>query len=84
VLQISIEPLSSTVLLLSVRGVGIHVQAAPRDALISDLAPKESRSACYGFAQSMRKWGSFVGAGLSFFLMKVRSVRALNHTMDEL
>eukprot|EP00200_Dunaliella_tertiolecta_P009812 CAMPEP_0202370656 /NCGR_PEP_ID=MMETSP1127-20130417/2221_1 /ASSEMBLY_ACC=CAM_ASM_000462 /TAXON_ID=3047 /ORGANISM="Dunaliella tertiolecta, Strain CCMP1320" /LENGTH=790 /DNA_ID=CAMNT_0048966661 /DNA_START=102 /DNA_END=2474 /DNA_ORIENTATION=- len=46
------------------------VQAAPRDALISDLAPTTSRSACYGFAQSMRKWGSFVGAGLSFFLMK--------------
>ncbi|KAJ9511420.1 hypothetical protein QJQ45_029925 [Haematococcus lacustris] len=46
------------------------VQAAPRDALISDLAPAASRSACFGFAQSLRKWGSFVGAGLSFLLMK--------------
>lgn len=46
------------------------VQAAPRDALISDLAPATSRSACFGFAQSMRKWGSFMGAGLSYFLMK--------------
>jgi len=46
------------------------VQAAPRDALIGDLSPAASRSACYGFAQSMRKWGSFVGAGLAFFLMK--------------
>lgn len=50
----------------------LQPQAAPRDALISDLAPSASRSACFGFAQSMRKWGSFVGAGLSYFLMKVR------------
>lgn len=27
------------------------VQAAPRDALISDLAPADTRSACFGFAQ---------------------------------
>jgi len=46
------------------------VQAAPRDAMISDLAPDASRSACFGFAQSMRKWGSFVGAVSVFFLMK--------------
>eukprot|EP00798_Chlamydomonas_sp_ICE-L_P021254 gene21254-28171_t len=46
------------------------VQAAPRDALISDLAPAKSRSACFGFAQSMRKWGSAVGASMVFFLMK--------------
>ena len=45
-------------------------QAAPRDALISDLAPKATRSACFGFAQSMRKWGSAVGAGLVFVLMR--------------
>jgi hypothetical protein len=45
-------------------------QAAPRDALIGDLSPAASRSACYGFAQSMRKIGSFVGAGLVFALMK--------------
>jgi MFS family permease len=50
------------------------VQAAPRDALISDLAPDASRSACFGFAQSMRKWGSFIGAGMAFLLMKVRHV----------
>jgi MFS family permease len=46
------------------------VQAAPRDALIGDLSPAKSRSACFGFAQSLRKWGSFVGAGLAFLLMK--------------
>lgn len=46
------------------------VQAAPRDALISDLAPAVSRGSCFGFAQSMRKWGSAVGAVLVFFLMK--------------
>lgn len=47
------------------------MQAAPRDALISDLAPDGSRSACFGFAQSMRKWGSAVGAVMVYFLMKV-------------
>lgn len=47
------------------------MQAAPRDALISDLAPEASRSACFGFAQSIRKWGSFLGAGMCYFLMKV-------------
>lgn len=46
------------------------LQAAPRDALIGDLSPSSSRSACFGFAQSMRKWGSFMGAGLAFALMK--------------
>ncbi len=46
------------------------LQAAPRDALIGDLAPAASRSACFGFAQSLRKWGSFVGAGLSYLLMR--------------
>lgn len=46
------------------------MQAAPRDALIGDLSPTASRSACFGFAQSMRKWGSFMGAGLAFALMK--------------
>lgn len=46
------------------------VQAAPRDALISDLAPADSRGACFGFAQSMRKWGSALGACLVYFLMR--------------
>eukprot|EP00878_Enallax_costatus_P019413 GHUV01020483.1.p1 GENE.GHUV01020483.1~~GHUV01020483.1.p1 ORF type:complete len:614 (+),score=191.77 GHUV01020483.1:715-2556(+) len=50
--------------------LGNGVQAAPRDALIGDLSPSSSRSACFGFAQSMRKWGSFMGAGLAFALMK--------------
>ena len=49
------------------------IQAAPRDALISDLAPLEARSSCFGFAQSLRKWGSAVGAIASYFLMKVCS-----------
>lgn len=47
------------------------VQAAPRDALIGDLSPASARSACFGLAQSLRKWGSMVGALLCFFLMKV-------------
>jgi len=46
------------------------VQAAPRDALIGDLAPPSIRSACFGLAQSLRKAGSFVGALSVFFLMK--------------
>jgi MFS family permease len=50
--------------------LGNGVQAAPRDALIGDLSPAASRSACFGYAQSMRKAGSFLGAGLAFALMK--------------
>ncbi len=38
--------------------------------MISDLAPEASRSSCFGFAQSMRKWGSAVGAVMVYFLMK--------------
>lgn len=45
-------------------------QAAPRDALIGDLSPPGVRSACFGLAQSLRKWGSAVGALAAFFLMK--------------
>ena len=51
------------------------IQAAPRDALISDLAPTASRSSCFGFAQSLRKWGSAVGAISAYFLMKVGGAR---------
>ncbi|KAF6262899.1 major facilitator superfamily domain-containing protein [Scenedesmus sp. NREL 46B-D3] len=64
---------TSTVQLFMTKAVdrlGNGVQAAPRDALIGDLSPSASRSACFGFAQSMRKWGSFMGAGLAFALMK--------------
>ncbi|WIA38563.1 hypothetical protein OEZ86_001878 [Tetradesmus obliquus] len=64
---------TSTVQLFMTKAVdrlGNGVQAAPRDALIGDLSPSTSRSACFGFAQSMRKWGSFMGAGLAFALMK--------------
>ncbi|GLC58839.1 hypothetical protein PLESTB_001406700 [Pleodorina starrii] len=46
------------------------IQAAPRDALIGDLSPAGVRSACFGLAQSLRKWGSAVGALAAFFLMK--------------
>lgn len=46
------------------------IQAAPRDALIGDLAPPTIRSACFGFAQSLRKGGSFLGASSVFLLMK--------------
>ncbi len=52
------------------------VQAAPRDALIGDLSPPTARSACFGLAQSLRKWGSACGALITFFLMKVRGVCA--------
>lgn len=47
------------------------IQAAPRDALIGDLAPPSIRSSCFGFAQSMRKCGSFIGASSVFVLMKL-------------
>lgn len=50
--------------------LGNGIQAAPRDALIGDLSPPPSRSACFGLAQSFRKWGSMTGAILVFCLMR--------------
>ena len=46
------------------------LQASPREALISDVAPKDLKGACYGFRQSLGVFGSLLGAIALMFLMK--------------
>jgi len=45
------------------------LDASPRDALVGDLAPPESKGACYGLRESLSRGGSFCGALLVMGLM---------------
>ncbi len=47
------------------------LQASPREALISDVAPKNLKGACYGFRQSLGVFGSLLGAAALMFLMRL-------------
>lgn len=49
--------------------VGKGVRGAPRDALIADIAPAESRGACFGLRQSMDTIGAFLGPLLAMLLL---------------
>ena len=49
--------------------VGNGLQAAPREALVGDLAPVHLRGTCYGLRQSLTKFGSVAGALLTWYLM---------------
>jgi len=51
--------------------VGKGIRGAPRDALIADVTPFESRGAAYGLRQSMDTVGAFLGPLLAMFLMMV-------------
>lgn len=46
------------------------LQASPREALISDVAPKNLKGACYGFRQSLGVFGSLLGAVSLMILMR--------------
>jgi MFS family permease len=48
---------------------GKGIRAAPRDALLADLAPPEIRGACYGLRQSMDTIGAFAGPLVAIVLM---------------
>ena len=50
--------------------VGNGIQASPREALISDLSPKESKGACFGLRQSLSVIGSTLGALFGIIVMK--------------
>lgn len=50
--------------------LGNGLQASPRDALVSDLAPKEIKGTCYGFRQSLGLIGSTVGGLLGILVMR--------------
>lgn len=50
--------------------LGNGLQASPRDALVSDLAPKEIKGSCYGFRQSLGLIGSTIGGLLGILVMR--------------
>ena len=50
---------------------GKGVRGAPRDALVSDLAPAEIRGACFGLRQSMDTVGAVLGPLIAVGLMWV-------------
>lgn len=49
--------------------IGKGMRGAPRDALVADITPVESRGAAYGLRQSMDNVGAFAGPGLALLLM---------------
>ncbi|MDR3224110.1 MAG: MFS transporter [Holosporales bacterium] len=51
--------------------IGNGLQASPREALVSDSAPKESKGACFGLRQSLAVIGSTLGGLLGIIVMKI-------------
>ena len=49
--------------------IGNGIQATPRDALVSDSAPKETKGACFGLRQSLSVIGSALGGILGVLVM---------------
>lgn len=49
--------------------IGKGIRGAPRDALVADITPIESRGAAYGLRQSMDTVGAFVGPAVALLLM---------------
>lgn len=59
--------------------VGKGIRGAPRDALIADLVPEESRGAAYGLRQSLDTVGAFLGPllAIGFMLLWANDIRAV-------
>lgn len=51
--------------------VGNGIQAAPRSALVGDIAPHKCIGACYGLKRSLATLGSFMGAIVAMIIMMV-------------
>ncbi|MBQ9335621.1 MAG: MFS transporter [Alphaproteobacteria bacterium] len=51
--------------------IGNGIQATPRDALISDSAPKATKGACYGLRQSLAIVGSTLGGVFGMIVMEL-------------
>lgn len=49
--------------------VGNGIQATPRDALISDVAPAHRKGTCFGLKRSLGQGGAFLGSAISFVIM---------------
>lgn len=59
--------------------VGKGIRSAPRDALISEIAPQDLKGACFGLQQALDTVGAFLGPliaviGLAIFAGNVRQV----------
>ena len=63
--------------------IGKGVRGAPRDALIADITPPESRGAAFGLRQSMDTVGAFLGPAAAVGLMAL-SGDNFRVTLDEL
>jgi MFS family permease len=50
--------------------IGNGIQASPREAFIGDIAPSESKGACYGLRQSLAVIGSTLGGIFGIIVMK--------------
>ncbi len=68
-------PLASSVSLVFtarfIDRIGKGIRGAPRDALIADLTPVESRGAAYGLRQSLDTVGAFLGPLAAIALMVI-------------
>ncbi|MDR1609793.1 MAG: MFS transporter [Holosporales bacterium] len=53
--------------------IGNGMQASPRDALISDAAPRDIKGACFGLRQSLAVIGSTLGGVCGVIVMKLSS-----------
>lgn len=49
--------------------IGKGIRGAPRDALVADITPIQSRGAAYGLRQSMDTVGAFAGPAVALLLM---------------
>lgn len=63
--------ISGILLARTIDRIGNGIQASPRDALVSDAAPKESKGACYGLRQSLAVVGSTLGGVFGMIVMKL-------------
>jgi MFS family permease len=58
--------------------VGKGIRTSPRDALLADSAPPESRGLAYGFHAAADNAGAVLGPLVAFFILKLYGVGALD------
>ena len=51
--------------------IGKGIRGAPRDALVADITPAESRGAAYGLRQALDSVGAFIGPLLALLFMSL-------------
>jgi len=59
--------------------IGKGIRGAPRDALVSEIAPPEIRGACYGLRQTLDTVGAFAGplAAIALMMLLAGDMRAV-------